>query len=68
MKVYVERKNLQVELIRFRTQMSHLIYSRLCLRTEEFNAKANKSQKRTPSHRISKMKQPDDGWPGAAGL
>ena len=36
MKVYIERKNMQVELIRFRKK--YRIYSRLVLRTEEFNA------------------------------
>ena len=36
MKVYIERKNMQVELMRFRKK--YLIYSHLLLRTEEFNA------------------------------
>ena len=36
MKVYIERKNMQVELIRFRKK--YRIYSRLLLRTEELNA------------------------------
>ena len=36
MKVYIERKNMQVELIRFRKK--YRIYSRLLLRTDEFNA------------------------------
>ena len=36
MRVYVERNNLQVELIRFRKK--YRLYSRLLLRSEEFNA------------------------------
>ena len=36
MKVYIERKNMQVELIRFRKK--YRIYSRILLRTKEFNA------------------------------
>ena len=36
MKVYIERSNMQVELIRFRKK--YRIYSRLLLRSEEFNA------------------------------
>ena len=36
MKVYMERKNMQLELIRFRKK--YRIYSRLLFRTEEFNA------------------------------
>ena len=36
MKVYIERKNMQVELIKF--HQNYRIYSRLLLRTEEFKA------------------------------
>ena len=36
MNVYIERKNMQVELIRFRKK--YRLYSRLLLRGEEFNA------------------------------
>ena len=36
MKVYIERKNVQVELIRFRKR--YRLYSHLLLRGEEFNA------------------------------
>ena len=36
MKVYIERNNMQVELIRFRKK--YRLYSRLLLRNEEFNA------------------------------
>ena len=36
MKVYIERYNMQVELIRFSQKIS--LFSRLLLRSEEFNA------------------------------
>ena len=36
MRVYIERKNMQVELIRFHTK--YRLYSRLLLRGEEINA------------------------------
>ena len=36
MKVYIERNNMQVELVRFR--IKYRLYSRLLLRSEEFNA------------------------------